>query len=422
MRGLRFLGCMLVVALAVVQLGQASAQGPAPVKIVFIRGFSGDMLQLAVNMYKQKFPDRPVELTLLPYDDMHNKVLAELAGRTGSIDAAPIEAPVQLSETYSFLEPLEPYLAKDPSVKLDEFLPPGLPSSRYPYPKGQLYTLPFRQGVDITHYRADLLEKAGLPAPTTIEAIATAAEKLKRPGFYPITAMLQQGPYLINQWLTILWGFGGDVLDESLKTVKLGQPAVNATQWLIDLIYKDKVLPEASLNYVIEDTFGALAKGNAAIAIISSANITPLDKDIVAAGGRMAYVPPPHIKSVPVGHGVFWAWTFGIPRDSKNKAAAWDLIKYISGYEAQLEAAVKLGNGPVVTSVFTSDAYKKATPAASAMLEAFKYAKPKPPHPQWAKIEDALASEISAALARKKTAKAAMDDAAKKIAEIIAAK
>ena len=420
MRALRLLGFVLVAALVGGILRQSSAQGPVPVKIVFIRGFSGDMLQLVVNMYKQKFPNRPVELTLLPYDDMHNKVLAELAGHTGNIDAAPIEAPVQLSETYSFLEPLEPYLAKNPSVKLDEFLPPGLPSSRHPYPNGQLYTLPFRQGVDITHFRADLFEKAGLSAPTTIEAITAAAEKLRRPGFYPITAMLQQGPYLINQWLTLLWGFGGDVLDRNLKTVELGQPAVNATQWLIDLIYKDKVLPEASLNYVIEDTFGALAKGNAAIAVISSANITPLDKGIVAAGGKMGYAPPPHIRSVPVGRGVFWAWTFGIPRDSKNKVAAWDLIKYISSYDAQLEAAVKLGNGPVLTSVFTSAAYKQATPAAAAMLEAFKYAKPKPPHPQWAKIEDALASEISSALARQKTAKTAMDDAAKRIAEIIA--
>jgi multiple sugar transport system substrate-binding protein len=414
----RIVSLILAVALAVAVMVPVSAQSVAPVKIVFIRGFSGDMLQLAIDMYKKQFPNRPVELTLLPYDDMHGKVLAELTGRTGSIDAVPIEAPVQLSETYSFLEPLEPYISRE-SVNLDEYLPPGLPSSRYPYPKGQLYTLPFRQGVDITHYRADLFEKAGLPAPTTIEALTAAADKLKRPGFYPVTAMLQQGPYLINQWLTILWGFGGDVLDDNLKSVKLGKPAVDATQWLIDLIYKNKVLPQASLNYVIEDTFGALAKGNAAIAIISSANITPLDTTVVAQGGRMGYAPPPHLRSVPVGHGVFWAWTFGIPRDSRNKEAAWELIKYISSYEPQLQAAIKLGNGPVLASVFNSQAYKNSTPASAAMLEAFKYAKPKPPHPEWAKIEDALASELSAALAGKKTAEAAMDDAAKKIGEII---
>jgi multiple sugar transport system substrate-binding protein len=236
-----------------------------------------------------------------------------------------------------------------------------------------------------------------------------------------VTLHLKQGAYGVQEWLIVLHSLGGSVLSKDLTKVSMGQTATDATQWLVDLIYKHELVSPTDLDSQVEDVVTNMQKGNAAMGIFSSANIYDLDPSVAAEGGTIAYSAPPHGPSVAGGSGVFWAFGLGINKDSKSKDAAWDFIKVVAGKPAQIRMATEAGNGSPRASVYQDASVQAKNSSATATMDALKFAQPKDPHPKWPQIEDALGSELSLALSQKKTADQAMSDASKRIGTIIGA-
>lgn len=411
---------LLVVACGGQQTAEpTSPASSGPVTVLISSGGFADNMLIAIDEYQKEYPDREVQVNRVAHEQLREKALTDLATGSGSLDVAPVELPVWLQEMQPLLEPLQPYIDASDDLVFDDFLPPEIPAARYPYPDGEVYALPMRQGVDILHYRADLFDAAGITPPTTLDEVVSAGLALKRPGFYPLTLHLRQGVYGVQQWLITLHSMGGSVLSRDLTEVSLGEPAVEATQWLMDLIYEHEVVSPSDLNAQIEDVVTNMQKGAAAFGIFSSANIYELEPDVAGEGGEIAYSAPPHGPGVEGGAGVFWAFGLGISKDSPRKDAAWHLIQFIASYQAQVRMALEAGNGSPLASVYQSPEVMEFNKSATATMDALRTARPKDPHPKWAEIEDVLASEISLALAQRKTAEEAIADATTQIETII---
>jgi ABC-type glycerol-3-phosphate transport system substrate-binding protein len=383
-----------------------------PVTIVVSSGGFGNNMTVGIAMYKATYPDRQVNMIVMPHDSMYDKLMTQLTTHTGGVDCIPVEIPINLQTMNPFLEPLQPYIDKSPDLNFGQLLPPNIPAARYPYPDGQIYTIPVRQGVDLLHYRSDLFTAAGVQPPTSFEDMVTVAQKLKTPGLYPLTMPLKQGTYGVNSFLDVYHGMGGaGILNKDLKQAALGPTAVKALQWMIDAVYKYQIVNPTDLNSQIEDVFTNMEKGRAAMGVISSGNIYNLDPDIVAKGGSIGYAELPYDAPAAGNGGVYWAYAFGINKDSQNKEGCWDLIKYLASNAPQVQMAIQSGNGPSLGTVFTDPAYLASpfSSAAAATKLATTYALAKDPSPKYNQIVDIFAAEESSALSQKETAQQAID-------------
>ena len=109
--------------------------------------------------------------------------------------------------------------------------------------KGKQYGMPFWQSPGAFFYNATLFKRAGVPLPNdnwTWDDMLDAARKLTRAGE---TWGFQTGYGWEKSWLQFIRAAGGDYVNkEATKTVCNTPPAVEAMQWVVDLVLKHRVM------------------------------------------------------------------------------------------------------------------------------------------------------------------------------------
>ncbi len=201
---------------------------------------------------------------------------------------------------------------------------------------GHLYGLPRDNDTKVIFYNRALLRKAGLKAPTanwTWDDLRTMARKLTvRQG----SRVSQYGfAFETGWWRLYIWENGGDLFDSPTKPTKVtmaSPQAVQALQFMADLINKDKVTPVAS--QIVDSTnIGPMfASGQLAMAFGNHALIPTF---VNTKGLDWGVVGMPHFpgnKTVNVAGGAGYC----ISRWTPSPAAAYQLWSFLVGPVASL--------------------------------------------------------------------------------------
>ena len=128
-------------------------------------------------LFQRKFPNIIVQVTAEPIADMLPKTAVAMASKSDRYDV--------IHEDYNFvpqfiaqhaLEPLQPYLDKDPAYKADILadIPENVLDLYRDKPAakgGMLYGLPPDSNCQLQYYRADVFEKAGLKPAITWDEV-----------------------------------------------------------------------------------------------------------------------------------------------------------------------------------------------------------------------------------------------------------
>ncbi len=157
----------------------------------------------------------------------------------------------------------------------------------------KVWFAPVTGGGDLMVYRKDLLEKAGVQPPTTLDEFTAAVKKLHDPdhGVYGVALRGQRGSGAnVWRWMPYFRGFGGRWFDGNTPVFD-GGPAVKATQTYLDLFQYSA--PGTRTGSWDEST-GAFLSGQVALMIES----TPLaglaiDPKVSKVVGKVGYLPPP---------------------------------------------------------------------------------------------------------------------------------
>lgn len=205
---------------------------------------------------------------------------------------------------------------------------------------GKLYGFPRDNDTKVIYYNRALLRKAGVPFPTypwTWDQLRANALKLTtRQG----GRISQYGfAYETGWWRLYIWQNGGDLFDNLSNPTKVtmsSPAAVQALQFMADLINKDKVTPPASQ-------------------IVDSSNIGPMfaGGQLAMAFGNHALIPT-FVKTTGLDWGVV-----GMPHFAGQKTvnAAGGAGYCISRWTKAPEAAYQLWSfitGPVASLMFSS--------------------------------------------------------------------
>ncbi len=419
---------VLVIAVGFVLVGcQAKSSGPVT---LWAPGFGvvgptekgteyGNTLEANVKYYLDNHKNITLKTDILSgtgnSDD--EKLLALLAtGQGPDVYAFGNESTPFLGASGAMID-LTSLIQKDKEFKLADYFPQAQKGYEY---QGKPIGIINGFTPIVIYYNKESFDKAGIPYPqagwTWDEFLADAKKLTTRDAKGKVTQygfITSQYKYL---WLPWVWNNGADVLSpDGTKAAGYmdSQGVIDAVDWYAGLITKQRVAPSASdWKALPGGDYDKFLQGQAAMissghwAMISLQNSKFWDAKKVGA----VELPQKTARTT-----VLFESGVGITKDSKHVQEAWDFLKYWIGERNQ---KTKLITGIEIPGLMKTAAdQSKLNDFEMVFYNAVQYGR----QPWGAVItkesqfDDALSTAMGEVMLGKKTAKQAMQDAAKKM-------
>lgn len=368
-----------------------------------------------------------VNFTVLPENDVRDKISQDFANQAGQYDAATLsnyEIPIYARNDW--LHEMDSYVAKDPAYDEQDVLGPMRESLTAE--DGKLYGQPFYGESSFLMYRKDLFAKAGLEMPEhpTWTEVAGFAEKLdgSEPGMKGICLRGLPGwGELIAPLTTVVNTFGGTWFDQDWQA-RLDSPEwQRATKFYVDLVREHGESGAAQSGFA--ECLNNMTQGKVAMWYDATSAAGSLDAAGSPVKGKVGYAPAPVEKTDSSGWLYTWAW--GIQKASRNADKAWKFVSWASSKEYEQLVGDEIGwsNLPAGkrASTYENPAYVKEAAAFQEMTrKAIEGARPKDPGvqprpapgiqfvgiPEFTDLGTKVSQEISAAIAGRQSVEEAL--------------
>ncbi|QJT05964.1 sugar ABC transporter substrate-binding protein [Streptomyces asoensis] len=380
-----------------------------------------------------------VNFTVLPENELRDKVTQDIATQAGQYDVATIGAyEVPIWEKNGWLHELGSYADKDTGFDKADLLKPMVQSLSGS--DGKLYAMPFYGESSMLMYNKDVMSAKGITVPEhpTWQQIADIAAKVDgaEPGMKGICLRGLAGWGELGAPLTsVVNTFGGTWFTKDWKA-QVNSPAFKkATNFYVDLVRKhgEAGAPQAGFT----ECLNALSQKKAAMwydATSAAGSLEDPASSKIAGHVGYAYAPTVATKS----SGWLWAWAWAMPKTTKNADAASQFMLWASSKKYENLVGAKLGWSRVPAgkraSTYTIPEYRKAAASfGDITLKSIEAADPANPGvqprptvgiqyvaiPEFQDLGTKVTQEISAAIAGKTSVDKALDDG-QKLAEDVA--
>ena len=398
-----------LICCALAACSSENKSGVTEVKVAFWG--SPEEIQIISNSisdWQTAHPGIKVVFEHTPYAGYDSKILTRIAG-----GAAPdiITTEVDYFVTFASKETLEdltPYFAKDPSgFSKEEFFESIV--DRFTY-QNQLLALPRDVApFACVFYNKKLFDEAKIPYPAedwTFDDLLRISRELTKKDE---TGRVTQYGFYSWAWKNFVYGFGGALADDvknPTKTLLASPKSIEGMQFYSDLINVYGVMPTpvalTNLGMGIDRLF---AKGQLAMfgsGIWETPGLRKYDFD-----WDVAMFPKGKDGKRAFGTG---GSGYAMLKSSKNKAAAWEVLKALTGVKGQEKFAqgglAQPSRKAVAEGAFWAEDIA-SKPANKKMLnEAVKYSVYSPFSESWREIEEKLIGpQLDLIFNGKKTAK-----------------
>jgi sorbitol/mannitol transport system substrate-binding protein len=318
-----------------------------------------------------------VNYTILPENELRDKVSTDIANQAGQYDVATIgayEAAVWTSNDW--LTNLQPYAEGDAAFDVGDIMPSmsGILSK-----DGDMYAIPFYGESAFTMYRKDLFDQWGLtmPANPTWAEIADLAAQIKTKDDTIAPICLRGLPGWGENMAVIgamMNAFGGGFFDADWNPLMTSDGTRAAVQAYVDIVtqYGESGAPQAGFT----ECLTAFSQGQAAMWFDATSAATTLESSASTVAGKVGYADAPKDQ---LRSGWVWAWAWAIPKTTQHVDAAWQFVAWASSKEYEQLALAEVGRVPDGKRVSTASIpeYQAATAAyLEPMMAAIEAADP----------------------------------------------
>jgi ABC-type glycerol-3-phosphate transport system substrate-binding protein len=380
------------------------------ITVLYMSGVYAD----AARLIKSDFETRTgatVNVVDFPYSTLYEKTFNDLSSNTCSFDVDSVA--YQWDGQFApYMADLASYLANDPTVKMDDFIPAVAKNTgiwgtkRFGLPNAATGTGLF--------LRKDIFAEKNLQPPTTWDEYLALAKQLNNPGVIYGTGVPGKKEQLGTEWTTWYWAMGGHLLTPDYKPMVNSEIGIKSlTMFLESFNYA----PPGAKTWDIPDEFGAVLSGQVAMAQVWPGPLVPLldNPSSSAIVGKWMFASEPGARP----H--LSAWSVGIADCSKNKDLAWEWIKTYTNAANQKTFYEQQGIGPTLASVYQDPTLLANHPDLAFMLENLKRASPRFRFAQSQEAFDYLDEKISEALAGTITPAQALQQVSDKWTELLSA-
>lgn len=332
---------------------------PEPVQLTFWHVYGEShpaypVLTSQVEAFNASQSAIQIEALPVPGGNPQEKLLAAIAGGNPP-DVAMVDASWMPGWSHEgAFTPLDEFAAAD-GITGDEFYPTTWEAAQY---GGHLYAVPHSTGVVVLLWNKDHFAEVGLDPdspPTTIAELEQFAEKLDkydeagnmvRAGFIPWVGVgaLAYVPFV---------SFGADLYDEEAQKVTLNDPQlVKGFEWGAAWAQKygiDKL--DAFAGTFQADAFG-LAPGDPfysdQLSMVIAGDWEITLGPLMAPGLNFGIAATPYAEDGGAPYATATGgYLLAAPRGSRDPAAAWEFMQYLTSIEAQEAFAGAVGVVPV---------------------------------------------------------------------------
>jgi multiple sugar transport system substrate-binding protein len=331
--------------------------------------------------------------------DLHDKFVTVAGAKDSSVDIVSMDVPyVPEFAAAGWTIPVDEILPKTEQAK---FFQGTLDGATY---EGKLWGVPWYNNGPGLYYRKDLFDAKSLKPPKTYDELLNAAKTLQTADMVGFAMQLPQSEGGIINWMEYLWGYGGDMVDDKLEVVvDKGTAGVDGMQKILDFVYKDKIIPEAALQFKLgSDVMNLFRGGKAAMIRLWFSQAGDLYKDdSTIKAGQWDVAPLPSKDGAKPGPGCLGDWNLGVSKFSKKPKESLEVINILTGQEQQRIRFLEGGFLPARTAVFDDAEIQKKYPYAKSAQSSFEALKPRPVTPFWPQMSaDAVQPAFGQAMAR----------------------
>jgi sorbitol/mannitol transport system substrate-binding protein len=368
-----------------------------------------------------------VNFTVLPENDVRDKISQEFSSQAGQYDVATLsnfEIPIYAKSNW--IAPLDKYVAADPEFDVEDILAPLRESLSV---DGTLYGVPFYGESSFLMYRKDVLAAAGveMPANPTWQEVADIAAKVDgaQPGMAGICLRGQPGwGQVFAPLTTVVNTFGGTWFTKDWRAEVNGEGFRKATQFYVDLVraHGETGAPQAGFTECLND----MVQGSAAMWYDATSAAGSLEADGSPVKGKIGYAAAPVVETP--SSGWLYAWSWSIEQASTHKSNAWEFISWASSKQYEQLVGSELGwsrvpAGKRASTYSNPDYLAVASSFAEPTLQAIQAADPNNPGvqprpapgiqfvdiPEFPDLGTQVSQEVSSAIAGKETVDQALD-------------
>jgi multiple sugar transport system substrate-binding protein len=350
--------------------------------------------------------------------DLHDKFVTVAAAKDPTADMVSMDVPF-----------VPEFAAAGWTVAVDDLLPAAerakffqgtIHGATY---NGKLYAVPWFNNGPGLYYRKDLLEAKGLKPPKTYDELLNVAKQTQTADIVGFAMQLPQNEGGIINWMEYLWGYGGDLVNDKLEvTVDQGTTGVESMQKVVDFVYKDKIIPEAALQFNQGADVMNLFRGGKAVMIrLWFSNVGTLyQPDSTIKTNQWDVAPLPSKDGAKPGPGCLGDWNLGVSTFSKKQKETMEVIKLMCSEEQQKARFLDGGFLPARPAVFDDAAIQAKYAYAKQAQASFEYQKPRPVTPFYPDMsKNAIQPAFGEAMARKLTPEQAIKQMAEKMRTIL---
>ncbi len=380
-----------------------------------------------------------VNFTILPENELRDKVTQDIATKAGQYDVATIGAyEVPIWSKNDWLTPMDSYADADSTFDKADLIKPIVESLSGE--DGKMYAVPFYGESSFLMYRKDVLQKQGLTMPEkpTWAEVADIAAKVDgaQKGMKGICLRGLPGwGEMFAPLTTVVNTFGGTWFTKDWQAKVNDKPFEEAVSFYVDLVRKHGEPGAAQAGFA--ECLNAMSQGKVAMWYDATSAAGSLeDPNVSNVAGKVGYAPAPVKETDSAGW--LWTWAWAMPKTTKKADSAAKFMMWASGKGYEQLVGKELGWARVPAgkreSTYEIPEYKKAAVAFGPQtLSAIESADPTNPGvqprptvgvqfvaiPEFADLGTKVSQDIAAAMAGRGTVKDALDNG-QKLAEDVA--
>jgi len=295
------------------------------------------------------------------------------------------------------IEPLDGYMSDEDRKG---WIPDALSAGHY---RGQSYAVPIVAGNRTLYVRQDWMTEAGYTEPpSSWGQVRDLAQKMSRPPErYGFCIGASRQKHLMQEQVSMMWGFGADFFDEEGNLAINSPEAAEYVSFLSAMHTEDHAMPPGILTLNANECYAEMAAGK--VGMVFSG---PWQYKMCKEAGIDDCVP----LDIPDGKDrrmLLIVDVISIFKTSKNKALAYDFIRMMQRPENRVLIDVEEGGVPVTRKLADHPHYD--SPPIRVFQAHSDVLKLTPKHPEWTRIQDSWGEAIQTVLSGSGTAQQALD-------------
>ncbi|WP_166802516.1 ABC transporter substrate-binding protein [Microvirga pakistanensis] len=409
--------------------GLGTADSPVQLRIIADAAYGNAWQQVMVPKFNEKYPHIKVTIDPVPYTELLAKAMLDATASTPTYDILVLDDPwtPQVAQTGALVD-LRKETAQwtNEGYDWDDFNAAPLAATQW---KGVQYGVPMRSNMLLMFVNKTLYKKAGLPVPTpdlTWKEYLEQAPKLVQDtngdgvvDAWAIGTYFKRDPLTPTIWQSILNSEGGRLLDNAGKPAFNDEIGVKALETHVELL---KYAPPGAISHGYSEALAAFRQGQVATSFMwgsvyrnsavdpKTTTLTPeqVGLQVLPVGAKMGG------SNRGIASGTIHA-------KSKKKEAAWAFLQWFSSKEGELYHVNNLGGFPARKSTLATKPNADnewMTPVFAALQQGFDVIEAgemwRVRHPKSDAVQQALADAVASAISGQASAKAALDDAARR--------